>query len=220
MLLRFERYCDQVCSQVRCTPDHPLITAELTAHMEDRRDAYLRAGFPEEEAEQKAVEAMGDPMQVGKLMAKAHPMKWDILHAAARMLLCLSLLFLLLPAFNRILNWIPSRSYSGQPVLTVEVNQSASLGDGITFHLDRMNIYVDGFLYYIQLDYRFTPASLNVTVPEDAFTFRDNAGTVEKFHNPSFLLDISRAATVYYVDYNKYGRTFHMEIPIDWGDVP
>ena len=59
-----------------------------------------------------------------------------------------------------------------------------------------------------------------MTVPEDAFTFRDNAGTVEKFHNPSFLLDISRAATVYYVDYNKYGRTFHREIPIDWGDVP
>ena len=74
---RFDSYCDQVCSQVRCTHDHPLITAELTAHMEDRRDTYLRAGFSEEEAEQKAVEAMGDPVEVGKLMAKAHPSIWS-----------------------------------------------------------------------------------------------------------------------------------------------
>ena len=219
LLTPFEAYCQQVCLHVHCTHDHPLITAELTAHMEDRRDAFLRAGLSQEEAEQKTIKAMGDPVEVGRLMAKAHPIKWDILRAAAQVLLCLSLLFLLLPSTINLLPGYPP-SEQPDPVLTVDVNQSASLGDGVTFHLNRMDIYVDGFNYYIKLDYRFTPASLNVTVPEDAFTFRDNAGTVEKFHNPSFILNISRAATVYYVDYNKYGRTFHMEIPIDWGDVP
>ena len=37
----FDTFCHQVCSFVRFWPDHAAITAELTAHLEDCRDALL-----------------------------------------------------------------------------------------------------------------------------------------------------------------------------------
>ena len=36
-----EQFCGKVCSFVRFWPDHAAITAELTAHLEDHRDALL-----------------------------------------------------------------------------------------------------------------------------------------------------------------------------------
>lgn len=40
---RCETFCRQVCAFVRFSPDHDAITAELTAHLEDHRDALLEA---------------------------------------------------------------------------------------------------------------------------------------------------------------------------------
>ena len=35
------QFCDHVCMYVRFRPDHEAITAELTAHLEDHKDAIL-----------------------------------------------------------------------------------------------------------------------------------------------------------------------------------
>ena len=68
------KFCESVCGFVRFSPDHAAITAELTAHMEDRRDALLErnSALSPEEAEARAVAAMGDPEAVGRALNESH----------------------------------------------------------------------------------------------------------------------------------------------------
>ena len=70
----FDAFCQQVCSFVRFSPDHASITTELTAHLEDHRDALLelRPGLTPEEAEEAAVQAMGDPEELGRALNESH----------------------------------------------------------------------------------------------------------------------------------------------------
>lgn len=65
-------YCRAVCAQVRFKPDHAAITEELFGHILDRRDALMEQGLSRQEAEARAVAAMGDPEEVGKALNKEH----------------------------------------------------------------------------------------------------------------------------------------------------
>lgn len=67
-------FCARVCAQVRFTPDRAAISAELAAHLEDRADA-LRERDPAltpEEAQARAVAAMGDPEAIGRALNQSH----------------------------------------------------------------------------------------------------------------------------------------------------
>ena len=67
-------FCARVCVQVRFTPDRAAISAELAAHLEDRTDA-LRERDPAltpEEAQARAVAAMGDPEAIGRALDQSH----------------------------------------------------------------------------------------------------------------------------------------------------
>jgi len=59
---------------VRFRPDHEAITAELTAHLEDHKAAILetRPDMPLREAERRAVEAMGNPEELGRWLDSIH----------------------------------------------------------------------------------------------------------------------------------------------------
>ena len=66
------QFCDHVCMYVRFRPDHAAIRAELAAHWEDHAAALMERGIPEEEAARRALEAMGDPEEIGKELDKSH----------------------------------------------------------------------------------------------------------------------------------------------------
>lgn len=68
------QFCDHVCMYVRFRPDHEAITAELTAHLEDHKDAILEI-HPDMtlwEAERRTVEAMGNPEELGRWLDSIH----------------------------------------------------------------------------------------------------------------------------------------------------
>lgn len=69
---RFEDWREDAVKQVRFAPDRKAIAEELTAHYEDHRDALLDCGYSQEEAEQKALEAMGDAREVGRGLNRVH----------------------------------------------------------------------------------------------------------------------------------------------------
>ena len=87
-----DRFCAQVCEQVRFRPDHAAIRAELTAHWEDHAAALEARGLDPETAARRAVEAMGDPYALGAELDAAHP---PTLPRLSRVLLVLGLLILL-----------------------------------------------------------------------------------------------------------------------------
>ena len=70
----FPDFCALVCVQLRFAPDRPAVAAELTAHLEDHRDAMM-ARDPEltlPEAEHAAIAAMGDPEELGLALSRVH----------------------------------------------------------------------------------------------------------------------------------------------------
>ena len=68
----FARYCAAVCGQVRFRPDRAAILSELWDHLEDHAAALEETGLSREEAKARAVEAMGDPVEVGKALDALH----------------------------------------------------------------------------------------------------------------------------------------------------
>ena len=69
---RLENWCDLAISEVRFWMDHPTIRAELEAHIEDRCAALEELNYPPELAAERTLNAMGDPVAVGKALNREH----------------------------------------------------------------------------------------------------------------------------------------------------
>jgi len=52
------------------------VRRELEEHVEDRMEALLEMGWSEELAESRCLEAMGDPVEIGREMARQYPGPW------------------------------------------------------------------------------------------------------------------------------------------------
>ncbi len=71
-------YLESLTEQISNKYAKELIRAEICAHIEDQKEAYLLEGKEEEEAEQLAVREMGDPVDAGSKLNRIHRPKTDI----------------------------------------------------------------------------------------------------------------------------------------------
>lgn len=83
-----QAYLDAVAEQIRWKRAKPVVLSELERHLEDQRDTFASEGCAN--AEQLAVEEMGDPVSVGAELDRIHRPKpqWGLL--ALTVLLALS----------------------------------------------------------------------------------------------------------------------------------
>lgn len=74
-------FLDSVCSLIKSKGARKTIRRELQDHINDQKQAYILKGFSEEEATIKAVNEMGDPLEVGKELNKTHKpiIEWSVL---------------------------------------------------------------------------------------------------------------------------------------------
>lgn len=74
-----QSFLDVVAEQIRWKRARSVVTAELERHLEDQRDAFAEEGL--ENAEELAVEEMGDPVSVGTELDRVHRPKpqWGII---------------------------------------------------------------------------------------------------------------------------------------------
>jgi cell division protein FtsW (lipid II flippase) len=84
-----DAYLDKVCSHIRCRAAHKEIREELSAHIGDVRRCLAKEGVPKDEADRKAVAAMGDSKAVGVELDKTHKpqVAWSLLAICAVILL-------------------------------------------------------------------------------------------------------------------------------------
>lgn len=75
--MRIEDYLELCTGQMRCKAMRPSVDKELRCHMEEQKEAYLADGMTEEEAEEKAVRDMGDPVETGAGLDRVHRPKMD-----------------------------------------------------------------------------------------------------------------------------------------------
>lgn len=79
-----EEYIRKLLEQVRFQKAHKAIKEEIRSHIESQIEANIADGMDPATAEQKAVEDMGDPVEVGISMDRVHrpQMAWSIVVAA------------------------------------------------------------------------------------------------------------------------------------------
>lgn len=69
-------YLEKVEELIKNKSAKKQILSELEAHIEDKTDYYADIGYGREEAEQKALEEMGDPEQAAVSLNALHNVKW------------------------------------------------------------------------------------------------------------------------------------------------
>lgn len=79
--MRMEEYLNKVTDQIRCKKAHESVKGELQNHILDQMEAYKLGGMEEEEALDKAVLDMGDPVAVGNSFDRIHrpQISWSLL---------------------------------------------------------------------------------------------------------------------------------------------
>lgn len=65
-------WLDSAVSEIKYVPDRKAVEKELSDHIEDKTEALIAAGIPKTIAGKRAIEAMGDPVEIGKALNKAH----------------------------------------------------------------------------------------------------------------------------------------------------
>lgn len=80
----------------RLTPQERMaVRQELDAHIEDHMEALLELGYEPELAEQRTMERMGDPEEVGRALNAQYPLFWLVLERILQTLLCVSVILFL-----------------------------------------------------------------------------------------------------------------------------
>ena len=71
-------YCRQLTQELRHLTANEIaaVRQELWDHMEDHAEMLREAGYDEAEANERAVEAMGDPVETGREIDKQYPPIW------------------------------------------------------------------------------------------------------------------------------------------------
>ena len=99
-LREFYRWRDTVVEQVRFRPDRAAVAKELTAHYVDHVKDLERLGYEQELAEQRALGAMGDPVEIGKSMDRVHQPWLGWLWLVSKWAAILGLVVVLLMGFS------------------------------------------------------------------------------------------------------------------------
>ena len=79
--MRLEEYLRTVTDQIRCAGARRIVEEELREHSQDQAEAYEVDGMFEEEALERAVREMGDPVETGVSLDRVHRphMSWGML---------------------------------------------------------------------------------------------------------------------------------------------
>lgn len=72
-----KNFLNTVEEQIKYEPVRKNIEEELKSHIEDAKEDFVIKGLSDKEAEEKAVEAMGNPEDIGKKLNKVHRPKFD-----------------------------------------------------------------------------------------------------------------------------------------------
>lgn len=77
--MKTKEFLNKVSKEIKYKPANKPITEELESHIEEAKKDYLCKGYSENEAEEMAVEQMGNAKKIGKELNKIHRAKLDLM---------------------------------------------------------------------------------------------------------------------------------------------
>lgn len=226
-------YIDQVLGYVQFPFDRPAIRQELEDHIEDLLSDAPE--LPEEERPGYIRGRMGDPKTVGKALNREHSpvlgwlwklsgwVMWAVLLWNLPALLCLP---------STVLDYVTySPGHYDPPasglVATVDCDVTGQIDD-MEITIDQLRLYDDNEL---EICYRTIQspfcrsAQWSFNLPNDCFhnedgeTFYFGGGFSKGGHisySQDCLEDFDPDSELLILDYDRNGRTFYAEIPLDW----
>lgn len=244
---RFDRYGQAVCQYIRHATgrEKQAIQAELSAHMEDHAQALADAGYPKTYARQLAVEAMGDPEEIGRELDRAYPRIWLVFPWAAAVVvvaLALLLAFILPGSLTAMQEAVQtnlqarsdpaSRGDLGTSApLTTPMDRCFSLPGGtvLVFYgtsLDREDTGYTAYVYTVR--YHQNPLSLYCG-SETPLTFSSGEQTLPEgqvwqdgwrstCYQCYAIGNLSPGASLT-ARYDYFGTVFSLELPLNWEEV-
>lgn len=102
---KVQEYINEVCCYIKLKDVHKQIKLELESHIEEAYDTFINEKISHEDAIDKALKNMGDPIEVGKKLNKAHSPypEWNILILAVTFS-CVGLFIMAFMENNNLLN--------------------------------------------------------------------------------------------------------------------
>lgn len=76
--MQIKEYLNSICEQIKYKPIRGEISKEIEGHIVDLKQEYINDGNKEEIAEEKAIQQMGNPEEIGKKLNQIHKPKLDL----------------------------------------------------------------------------------------------------------------------------------------------
>ncbi|WP_130862929.1 permease prefix domain 1-containing protein [Bacilliculturomica massiliensis] len=232
-----DQFLSQVLSCVRFRYDHAVIRQELLDHIEDRKDNYMEEGVKDGEAEILAVSCMGDARELGEALNREHsPLLgwiWRISGWAASICVFLAVVLTILPLGHMMLSpFINSADniprdqivYSQKMEERVQIDDRVIILRKVVFTQTDRNADT-GTLHILWDNYekRLHFSGWGFTLSDCRFTdqsgreylFSGGYSSAGPLSRCSTELDgFPKGAETLYIDYDRYHRQFHIEIPL------
>lgn len=75
--MQIKEFLDNVYERIKYKPIRVEIREELENHIEEKKEMYIEYGLEEKQAEERAVEQMGNAEEIGKKLDKIHKPRLD-----------------------------------------------------------------------------------------------------------------------------------------------
>lgn len=239
-------YSQAVTSRLRhATPkEKQAVQAELEAHLEDHAAALVEAGYDTGYAHRHAVDAMGDPVEVGEALNRAFPLRWLILSRLTLALLLL-LALLLVPVLwsglstipgNLQARWDPLASSLHDDSIPAEdltpLSISLPFPNGDVIHLYAVALLPQGDTYAARVygvaynknplrHPQYNASNLQFAVGDAQWLtpgFSHNSQHEGAFYDVREIPDLAKGDPLS-VCFSLYGISFSEEIPLPWEEV-
>ncbi|KAB8137812.1 FtsW/RodA/SpoVE family cell cycle protein [Gracilibacillus oryzae] len=130
---KFEEFLSKVTSKVKSKEAHSMIKNELTNHLQELSQSFQKREFSKEDAQEKAIQEMGNPFTIGEKLNQLHKPRMDW---------ALIFLFAIMASFSFLL--------LGGEVVDVSLSASYYMGRQAIWYILAVLVII-GFLFF---DYR------------------------------------------------------------------
>mgnify|MGYP003293151542 CR=1 FL=1 len=96
----FHTWCETATGLIRYGPDRKKVARELMTHLEDRRASLMEQGMEQQQASDKALEAMGSAEELAPQLAAIHKPFWGYVLRVSMILLVILLVICVKPLWD------------------------------------------------------------------------------------------------------------------------
>lgn len=234
-----EEFCARVdgCLDRASRRERQAIRAELAAHMEDHAQALEEAGYAANEAMEQAVEAMGEPEEIGKALNSQLSIFWQVMIWVGTLLIVLVCVLTLESAYTRYWSIYTRNSMARrEPYSSKAPGEEYSLCQDLEIRAPIGNDEL--YVYWVGIDPEKNEASVTMCLYDQApfgyvsrsalhsVWLENQAGETFEYASGSTnmavadrrfdSIPVEPTDTHLILRYEQYGEDLTLEVPLPW----